>query len=229
MRIHPFPLFEQFRDLLDIHFLARGDSVGSDDAIARLTGASSLASLQQMHGNRAIILRSDSRRSEQADALATDKSGLTLTIRFADCQNFLVYAPEKNVVCLIHAGWRGLRSGIIANAFALLRSEWSIDPEETFVAAGPSLCVSCATFMDPAKEVPELSEYIDGRCIDLRRAADDQIRYLGVPASQCARLFGCTRCSPDLYWSFRGGDREAVKSGKVNCLAVTLAGRGICA
>lgn len=222
MHNHPFTLLEPFRTLFDVSLLTREDSVSADDDIARITGVSSLASLQQMHGNRAVIVRTDSRRQEKADALFTDRIGLTLTIRFADCQNFLVYAPEKNVVGLIHAGWRGLKSGIIGNAFALLKKEWSIDPADTVVAAGPSLCKTCAEFTDPQREAPELSRYIDVRCIDLQRAADDQLRALGIDSDHFQRLPGCTRCSPEKYWTYRGGDRDLVKKGFVNCLAVTL-------
>lgn len=222
MQTHPFPLLAPFRDWLDVSFLTREDSVGSDNDIARLTSASSLASLQQMHGNRAAILRDDSRRTEQADALATDQHGLTLTIRFADCQNFLVVDPKQKVICLIHAGWRGVKSGVIAESFALLKSEWSISPADTFVAAGPSLCTECAEFTDTENEAPELKQYINGRCIDLQRAADDQFRALGVPVSKCERLPDCTRCEPEKYWTYRGGDKEAVQQGFVNCMAVTL-------
>lgn len=222
MRIHPFLLLRQFEDQLDVCFLTREDDAGSDDDIARITNASALASLKQVHGNRAVIVHGNSRRIEQADALATNQQGLTLTIRFADCQNFIVYDPAKNVLCLIHAGWRGLAAGVIKEAFALLKSEWSIDPKDAYVVAGPSLCTKCAEFTDPLTEAPNLAAFAEGKNIDLVRAADDELTLLGVPKENYERLSGCTCCSPEEYWTYRGGDREAVKAGKINCLAVTL-------
>ncbi len=200
----------------------REDNVSADTDIEKLTGSEKIASLKQMHGNRAVRLSGDSRRVEEADAVATDIIGLTLTIRFADCQNFIVWEPEKHVACLIHAGWRGLKSGVIGNAFALLKKEWSIDPKDTVVVAGPSLCMNCAKFTDPKTEAPELSKYTQGLQIDLRRAADDQLFALGVSRERFERSSDCTRCAPERYFTYRGGDREAVKNGFINSFAVTL-------
>jgi YfiH family protein len=222
MLTHPFPLLRQFERSLDVRFLTRGDVAQSDDDIARLTNASSVASLWQMHGNKAVVVREQTSRTLQADALFTDTPDLTLTIRFADCQNLIVYEPKKKIVGLIHAGWRGMCKKIITNAFVLLKKEWGIEPGECFVAAGPSLCTNCADFTDPQTEAPELSKFIRGNCIDLRAAADEELRLLGVPDSQMERDPDCTRCNPGKYWTYRGGDREKVKEGLINCLAVTL-------
>ena len=222
MQTHPFPFLQPFHSRLDVRFFVREDAVSGDREIEKLTESEKIASVKQMHGNRAIRVRTDSRRMEEADALATDIAGLTLTIRFADCQNFIVYEPKKHVACLIHAGWRGLKSGVIGNAFALLKKEWSIDPKDTVVVAGPSLCEKCAEFTDPNNEAPELSNYARGRFIDLRSAADDQLFALGVSRDRFERSSDCTRCSSHRYFSYRGGDREAVKNGFINCFAVTL-------
>lgn len=108
----PFPLLRQFRDVLDIQFLTRADNSFSDADIARVSGKSSIVGLKQVHGNRAVLVRESSSRIIEADALATDVPGLTLTIRFADCQNAVLFVPSKKVVALVHAGWRGVQSEI---------------------------------------------------------------------------------------------------------------------
>lgn len=218
----PFSLLAPFASALDVRFLTREDEISSDADIVRMTGAKNIVGLYQMHGNCAARVREPSSRILQADAVATDTPGLTLTIRFADCQNLIVYAPKKNVVCLVHAGWKGMRSSVITSAFALLKKDWNIDPQETFVALGPSLCTPCAEFSDPHKEVPELQDFIRGKSIDLRAAADSELASLGVLHKNIQRLPDCTRCIPKKYWTYRGGDREKVSKGFVNALAVTL-------
>ncbi len=218
----PFDLFRPFEDAIDVRFLIRDDNISTDSDIARATGAEKIASLKQVHGNRAVRIDQDSRRVEQADAIATDTKGLTLTIRFADCQGLVVYAPQKNVACVIHAGWRGLKDGIIERSFTLLKNEWKIDPADTFVIAGPSLCLQCADFTDPAREAPELAAYISSKSIDLRRAADDKLFALGVKKDHLERSPQCTRCTPSTYWTYRGGDRDKVSAGFINAFAVTL-------
>ena len=222
MITHPFRLLQPLRDQLDVRFFIKADSISCDNDIIRLAHAENLASLNQVHGSRAVIVRAETRRTEEADALATDQIGLTLTIRFADCQNFLVFSPQKNIICLIHAGWKGLKSGVISSTFSLLRKEWQIHPADTIVCAGPSLCRSCAEFTDPQKEAPELTNYAKDRCIDLQKAADEELFSLGVLQENFERLSECTRCCPQKYCTYRGGDREEVLRGQCNCLAVTL-------
>ncbi len=218
----PFPLLRPFDGLIDLRFLTRKDDIGSDADLARALNTERIASLRQEHGNRAVVVREPSSRTLNADALFTDAADLTLTIRFADCQNAVIVVPEKKITGLVHAGWRGVQTRIMTSAYALLQSEWGIDPADTFVGLGPSLCTACADFTDPEKEVPELRNFFAGKSIDLRAALDAELTAIGVPQNHRERLSDCTRCHPERYFTYRGGDRELVKNGKVNCLAVTL-------
>lgn len=218
----PFLSLSRFDDIVDLRFMTRKDDIGSDADIARVTGVSGVVSLRQTHGNRAVVLREVSSRIEEADAVFTDVPDLMLTIRFADCQNAVIIVPERRVIGLVHAGWRGVQSRIMTSAYALLASEWGIRPAETSVGLGPSLCTRCAEFTDPEREVPELRNFFSGKSIDLRGALDAEMDEIGIPQNRRERLPDCTRCHPERYFTYRGGDRDLVKSGKVNCLAVSL-------
>lgn len=219
---HPFPLFRRFQDRLTITLLTKEDRVRTDAEISGTLGATTLASLWQMHGNRTVLVSEPTSRTKQADGLATDKTGLTLTIRAADCQNFVIYAPDRHVLCLVHAGWRGMKGKVLSHAFDSLRQEWGIEAAETWVGAGPSLCRHCAEFSSPAEELPELQQFTIDSTVDLQAAADAELASLGVPRSHIDRPLGCTRCQPGRFWTYRGGDREAVKEGWTNCLAAVL-------
>ena len=222
---HPFPLLHQFQDLIDLRLLTREDAISSDADIARRTGRTNIVSLRQMHGSNAVRVHTPSSRIIEADALATDTRGLTLTIRFADCQNALIIHPKLRVVCLVHAGWRGMCRAVMTKAYELLRAEWNIDPTDTFVGLGPALCKKCSEFTDALTEAPELKNFIRARSIDLRLALDDELEGLGVLKRRIDRMEDCTRCHPEKYFTYRGGDKEAVQKGSVNCLAVTLIAR----
>ena len=224
MITHPFVNLRQFQDLLDIRFLTREDNVSSDADIARITGRTNIVSLKQMHGNVAVRVASPSSRILEADTLATDRKGLTLTIRFADCQNAIIFHPKDRVVCLVHAGWRGVRAKAMTSAYEMLRAEWNIDPADTFVGLGPSLCTKCSDFTDAATEAPELKDFFQGKAINLRRALDDEMLGIGVQKRRIERMEDCTRCKPGTYFTYRGGDRKAVQNGFVNCFAVTIVG-----
>ena len=50
---------------------------------------------------------------EQADGLVTDRPGLALGILTADCGPVLFADPQAQVVGACHAGWKGVKAGII--------------------------------------------------------------------------------------------------------------------
>ena len=182
--------------------------------------------LHQVHGNRTIVARGPMESTEQADGVITDVPNLTLTVRAADCQNFAVYAPEKNVGGVLHAGWRGIILGAIPEFFATLKKEFAIDPEETFVVAGPSLCVACAEYKDPEFELRQKidARFVVGDCVDLQGAATMQLLEAGVPRDHCTRHSDCTKCNPASFLTYRGGDKTAVQNGESNVLTLTLLG-----
>ena len=219
---HPVPLLRRFQDRLSISLLTKNDAVKTDADIGRILKSDRVASLWQMHGNRTVAVKNPTSRTEQADGIATDVPGLTLTIRWADCQNFLILEPDRHVICLVHAGWRGMKAKALSSAFETLKNEWGIDPKNVWVGAGPSLCKSCAEFSKPREELPELEAFTHGNTVDLQAAADFELKNIGVRPERIDRSPDCTKCHPDLYWSYRGGDRDAVKEGWANCLAATI-------
>lgn len=222
MITNPFSSLQNHHSL-DVQFLRREDACSSDNDIARVTAKKNLVSLRQMHGNIAHKVSDPSSRVFEGDALATNIPGLTLTIRFADCQGFVLYDPAKNVIAVIHAGWKGMCKKIITSTFTLLKKEWGIDPKDVLVGAGPSLCTACAEFTDPLKEASELASFIDGRTIHLQASATAEFLSLGVRRENIERMSDCTRCHPEKYWTYRGGDRESVMQGFTNCFCVTIA------
>jgi len=230
MIVHPFPLLSPFEHRLDVAlFRKKEDGTVTDADVGEKLGSHAIASLHQVHGSRAVVTREGGRRSE-ADALMTDSPLLALTIRTADCQSFLVYEPRAHVAGLIHAGWRGLLRGIIPSAFDLLWDEWGIRPEDTYVAAGPSLCRECSRFSNPKEELRGIDpRFFQGNLVDLRGIAEDQLWKLGVREERFERQPDCTACNGGtdappgrLYWTYRGGDRVAVAKGSSNLLACRL-------
>jgi copper oxidase (laccase) domain-containing protein len=179
--------------------------------------------LDQVHGNRTVIVRAPSNRTEEADGMITDVPGLALNLRVADCQSFVIFSPKKNVLGLLHVGWRGLISGAIPEFFAVLTNNVDMSPADVFIGAGPSLCQKCADFTDPIKELPGIPErFISGKHADLQAAATEEFLSLGVRPEHFERHPDCTRCHPEKYWTYRGGDREAVKNGRTNMLSCLL-------
>ena len=158
------------------------------------------------------------------DGFMTDKVGIPLVVRYADCQGVLYYDPVKNVVAAVHSGWRGNTKNIIGKAVSQMVREYSCDPADILVGVGPSLCGKCAEFSDPYRELPEfMHKYIGGgggdggasnRHVDLWQCAFDQLVDAGVLPSHIEMLRRCTLCENDQFFSFRGAKNEGFeKSG----------------
>ncbi len=106
-----------------------GAHVGDDpDRVAenrrRLAAALSLPSepiwLNQVHGTRAI--RADLAEDRTADAAYTREPGVVCAVLTADCLPVLLCSRDGMAVAAVHAGWKGLASGVIEAAAAALEA-----------------------------------------------------------------------------------------------------------
>ena len=197
-----------------IQFIGKHDTFSRPEHSART---------HQVHGSRTVVVREPQEKEEQADGMITDVPGLMLITGAADCQNFAMHAPEHGVIGTLHAGWKGLLCGAIAEFFATLKDEFGIEASAVDVYAGPSLCQRCADFTDPVSELEGIDhKYFDGRYVNLQNIATDQLLECGVLPEHFEREVDCTRCNPQKYWTYRGGDRESVQTGLCNFLVCRL-------
>ncbi len=203
-------ILKQFPEL-QVGIFGKSRQRQSDAECAKDLGFSQVASLNQVHGNTTYIVEGPTDGSLEGDGLITATPGLALSVRWADCQAFVIYAPlrrssgqaPKQVIGVLHAGWRGMALKAITAHFRQLQAHFGIEPSETYIGAAPSLCLKCAEFSDPQRELPEhLHPFIQGRTVDLQAAADAELDTLGVPRSQRERHPACTRCGEG-FWSWR--------------------------
>jgi len=75
----------------------------------------------------------------QADAILTDRPGLTLLMRFADCVPVLLHDPVRKVVGIVHAGWQGTVRGVVREAISTMQAAFGSDPANVLAAIGPSI------------------------------------------------------------------------------------------
>lgn len=206
--------FPQFADRIRCHFLGRNDSRNlSQNAVT----------LNQVHGNVTVYANTPLHHLAKADGVMTDVSGLDLTIRAADCQNFALYAPDVHACAVLHVGWRGLLCGAIPRCIETFTTHWEITPRDIYITAGPSLCTNCAEFSDPVTELPSIDpRFFSERTVDLQGIAEMQFFDTGVSPHKFLRHADCTLCKNAEYFSFRGKDREAVIAGTGNVLVATL-------
>ncbi len=98
-----------------------------------------VVSAEIIHGNKAeIILNNNLKMIPGTDALATSEKNIYLSITVADCVPAFFYEPEKKIIAIAHAGWRGIVAGIIGTTFTKIL-ELGSKAENLQVAMGPGI------------------------------------------------------------------------------------------
>jgi len=141
---------------------------------------------------------------ESVDGFITDVPGVTLMVRFADCQGVEMFDPVKKVIAAVHSGWRGNAQNIIGKALRQMKDHYHCKPEDILVGVGPSLGPCCAEFSDPTSELPDfMHRYIEGKHVDLWACAEDQVLAAGVSPAHLEMSRICTSCNTDRFFSYR--------------------------
>ena len=74
--------------------------------------------LHQIHSNKFIYIGKKFKfikKKIKADAIITDQKNIPIAVLTADCAPILLYENKKNMIAIIHAGWKGAFKGIIKN------------------------------------------------------------------------------------------------------------------
>lgn len=183
-----------------------GTAVGDDPAVVSrnraifraATGGAAPVFLRQVHGTRVVRLTAAHVASnasvEEADACVTSEPGIACTVQVADCLPVLFAAPEGRAVGAAHAGWRGLRAGVLEATLREVCAAAVCAPEEVsvwlgacigprrfevgadvldgFGAADDTAVAACFTPLRPGKWLADLPRLARGR---LAAAGVDQL------------------------------------------------------
>ncbi|MCS7314616.1 MAG: peptidoglycan editing factor PgeF [Bryobacterales bacterium] len=171
-----------------------------------------LATLRQVHSDRCVYADGQPGRLGEGDALFTDRPGLWLGVRTADCVPILIADPERRAVAAVHAGWRGAARAIAAKVVRALQQRFDSQPRHLIAALGPAICPAC---YEVGVEVAALFTQWDPaitRCcpvhLDLAEMCRRQLLAAGLAEERIALSGLCTRCRPQEFFSYRGGERH---------------------
>jgi len=148
------------------------------------------------------------------DGLVTASPEVLLLTTHADCAPIVVYDPVHEVVGQAHAGWRGLRAGIVVRLVQAIRSFNGTGPNRLRAWIGPTVRVCCYPVG------PEVAGQFPPDCItlvggqqrlDLVRFIRQEFARLGFEPEAVSDSGICTSCSPE-FSSFRrdGTDTQAM-------------------
>jgi YfiH family protein len=177
------------------------------EQIKKALGFECLVSAKQVHGSQVYIVDKNPAGDlevEGFDALITNVPDTCLMIQQADCQAVFLFDPEKKVVGIAHAGWRGSVTDIIAETVYAMSQTFSTEPTDVKAAISPSLGPCCAEFVNFRSELPEaLHGYqVRANYFDFWAISRDQLSAAGIRPENIHVAAICTCCNQD-YFSYR--------------------------
>lgn len=156
------------------------------------------------------------------DALVTNQPGICLCVQTADCVPILLFDPEKKVVALVHAGWRGTVNKIIEVAIQKMVSVYHSFPGNIFAAIGPSISpeiyeVGYEVVQAAKKSIPNVEKTLyknsSGKFhFDLWEANRQVLIESGVLSKNIQDLGECSFQKNDKYFSAR---KEGIGTGRM--------------
>ena len=88
--------------------------------------------------------------SRQYDAIVTDKPGVAIGIKTADCAPVLLFDRQRKIIAAVHAGWRGTALGIAGKAVRVMAGRFRSRPQDprpsSARASGPAATKSTNPF-----------------------------------------------------------------------------------
>jgi len=152
----------------------------------------SIVFMEQVHGNMLANVEQDVPHSVRGvDTLVTDRPGVQLVIRHADCLPIAIHAGHWKAA--IHAGRISTTLKIAQNVVQYIKRH-SNDIQDWHIFFGPAICVDCY-------QVDQATDAHFDLIAENRQQIESE-----VPASAVAFTISqiCTKCQNQQYFSYRG-------------------------
>ncbi len=181
--------------------------------IARWSGAQDVVYLNQVHGDRVLVLKAGCTAAPAgkqeppatADAVVTDIEHKFLAIQVADCQAVLMYDPQCRVIANVHCGWRGSVQNILQKTVRVMADAFGCRAPDIRAGIGPSLGPCCAEFVNYRLELPPAFHryMLRGRRFDFWAISRHQLLAAGLAEPHITVGGRCTRCDSRHFYSYR--------------------------
>jgi len=202
---------DQFADTISLAGAPdRQRAIANRGDLARLCGLEKLAELHQVHGVTTVFnpgpLSPRQEPEQEGDGFATDRTGVGLLIKTADCQPVLLAHKAGRHIAALHVGWRGNRQDYPYRAVLEICGRYGLEPGDFHAVRGPSLGPAAAEFTGFASEWGDgYSPWFnaDSSTMDLWRLTRDQLIRAGLAPDHIYGLDMCTWSLEKTFFSYR--------------------------
>ena len=126
------------------NFLALGQQLGfslEDMVKSKQTHTDIVKVVSRQNGGDGILRPIDEENAY--DGLITNEKNLLLCTVEADCLPVYFYDPVKEVIAMVHSGWKGTVKKISEVAIKKMQATFDCEPQNLLVAIGPHICKDC--------------------------------------------------------------------------------------
>ena len=177
-----------------------------------------VVSAEIVHGNQVVTVdyNDSGKIIQSADGLVSKNKEIYLSVTSADCLPIFLFEPKKEIIGMIHAGWRSLEKGILSNAIKKIVELGGI-PKNILVGIGPSICQKhyeigpevAAKFV---KYSEALKKENNRTYLDLGKIAVLQLLGLGIKKDNIEISSECTFELYGKYFSARRDQKKEIEA-----------------
>jgi YfiH family protein len=154
---------------------------------------------------------------DNTDGLITARKNVFLAITVADCLPVIVFDPQKEIIGLLHCGWKGIEKKIIEKAVKKMKDTFDSAPQDIIAGIGPGIGTCHFEVKEDLVEkfllYPEAFRKEGGKnFMDLKLVAKKKLEGCGVRLENISVNTDCTYCRQDKYYSFRRDRSEPLQA-----------------
>jgi YfiH family protein len=159
----------------------------------------------------------------KADGMITQRTDLTLLMRFADCVPIFLFDPVHRVIGIVHAGWVGTVNKIVQKAVQMMVTHYGTNPNDLLAGIGPSIGpdhyqvgkdVIQKVKLSFGTDADQFIAYKNGNTFfNLWQANHYILNQVGVNKIEISGI--CTGCNMEDWYSHRG---EKGKTGRFGAI-----------
>ena len=170
--------------------------------------AENLAIPEQVHSAVVEFARSPG-MYPAADGLVTQNPEIILTLKVADCVPVFLHDPSKNIIGLVHSGWRGTVGNIVYNAIQLMQKNGA-ETGDIRCYLGPAIGKCCyevnTEVADKFKKEAKVKLNNRKWRVGLHEQISYQLVELGIPIKNIRTSDICSYESPQCHSYRRDGE-----------------------
>ena len=178
-------------------------------------GAEYIYSALQVHGGRVLYINKNTEHvggnvPVEADSLITDIKDVPIMVLGADCNLIIIIDIKKRAAGVVHAGWKGTLSGILAKTLVSFKKYFDSSAENIIVFFGPSIRNCCykvdSLLVDRFREKFGEADYYYRRgkdfFLDIVKLNLIHLKDFGIQNDNIFDTGKCTSCGKE-FFSYR--------------------------